>query len=121
MEARNFAPFPRQVLMGGPIGTGSRSWYSKTSDVEGFKSIAWMFEVYATLPGAVTNPATLYLETCNDFNGPWVDLIPGGVNPNVATPSSGLVEDPGRYLRARIEIFQNEMTMVAVRCVARGK
>lgn len=119
MEARVLVPFPRQVLLGGPTGTGSRSWYSETFDVEGFKTIAWMFEVYVSLPGAVTNPAALYLETSNDVNGPWVDLIPGGEDPNVGTPANGAVSNPGKHLRARVEVTQAESVLLALRCVAR--
>ena len=117
MEGRNIAPFPRQVLLGG--SAGAVSWTSETFDIQEFKSLVWTFEVYASLPGAVSNPATLYLETSNDFNGPWVDLIPGGEDPNVGTVAAGAVEDAGRFLRARVSVFQGEAAMVAVRCVAR--
>ncbi len=117
MAGMNLEPFPRQVLMG--QAAAGATWYSKTYDLSGWTDLTWWFEPMATLPAGQSNPATLFVESSNDLNGPWEQLIPGGSDPNIGNVTTGTVTLTARWVRFRVDIVLQEATLLAVRAVAR--
>lgn len=121
MTAMSFEPFVRQVLIGG--ATGSATCRSEVREAVAWSSLAWWLDLLAGIPGTVTNPLTLFIETCDVPDGAdedWLQLIPGGENPNVGAPSTGSVTPTGRFVRFRVEIVAGEAVAFAVRAVGRG-
>jgi len=110
-------PFPRQVLVGN--SGGAVVYLGPIYDATHWKSIAWWFEVYAALLGTPGAPATAYLNTAETIEGPWTELIVGGEPGAVGVIDTGVVEDPGRFVRASISVRTGEMAALAFRMVAR--
>jgi len=112
-------PFPRQVLVGnsgGPV-----VYLGPIYDATHWKSIAWWFEVYAGLLGTAGAPATAYLNTAEQMDGPWTELIPGGEAGAIGVIDTGAVTNPSRYVRAAINVRTGETTAVALRIVVRTR
>ncbi len=118
MEGRAFEPFPRQVLVG--KATGVATYYSEVFDVRPWKTLAWWFEVYASLPAVVTGPVRAYLQTTNQLGSHgWRELIPGGEAPTIGTPAEGVVSEIGALLRVQADVAQGETACLAFRVVGR--
>jgi len=110
-------PFPRQALVGNP--GGALSYYSEIYDSTHWKSIAWWFECYGSLPGLSGPPLTAYVETAEFTNGPWTELE--SQTASAGQQFSGVLTDPGSLVRVRIAIQASEISSVAFRFVARPK
>jgi hypothetical protein len=110
-------PFPRQVLVGNSVGPVV--YLGPIYDATHWKSIAWWFEVYAGLLGTAGAPATAYLDTSENMDGPWTELIPGGEAGAIGVIDAGSVMNPSRYVRAAISARAGDTVAVALRLVAR--
>ncbi len=120
MAGENFEPFPQGALPG--KAAGPATYYSQVIDSKDWATVTWWLEVYATLPGVVTNPVTMTLQTSDDLGSHnWVDLNPGGASPDVGTVATGTVTGLGRWLRVRISVAQGETAAFAVRLVGRSR
>jgi len=108
-------PFPRQTLVGIPGSTAS--YLSPLYDSTHWKSVAWWFECYGSLPGLTGPPLTAYIETSESMDGPWVQL--DSQTASAVQQFSGDVSDPGSLLRIRIAIQASEVSSVGFRIVAR--
>ena len=109
-------PFPRQTLVGN--ATGVTSYPSVIYDSTRWKSIAWWFECYGSLPGTSGPPLTAYLETSESLNGPWPELM--SQTASAKERYTGAVSNPGSRVRVRIDIQALEVSSVAFRIVARS-
>lgn len=118
MEGLNLVPFPRQTLVGmAPSGT---QYDAEPYDLRDYKTVHWTIQMYAAVPGTVSDPARLYLQASNDILGPWVDLIPGGAAPaNIGEVANGSVTMTARFLKPRILIAADEVATFEARLVAR--
>lgn len=108
-------PFPRQTLVG--ISGGTYSYPSAIYDSRAWKSIAWWVQGYGSLPGVTGLPLTMYLESSESMNGPWIVLASQAFGVNDIF--SGDVSDPASLVRVRIDIIASEVSTVACRLVAR--
>jgi hypothetical protein len=117
MAGLNLVPFPRQTLLGGPVS--DFEYPSEVYDLTGYRTVAWTLYTAGIMPGSVTFPATYFVETAADLQGPFTELNTGGTAPNSGTPANGSGDLPARFLRVRVVILQDEAATVEVRLVAR--
>ena len=115
---RGLEPFPRQALVGDASAT--MSYYSDIFEVTPWKTLAYWFQVYASLPNTHGPPVTAYLQTSDAMEGPWRELVAGGIEGSAPQATVGTVSSPSRYFRVRVDIVALETTAVAFRVVARG-
>ena len=119
MAGLNLVPFPRQTLVG--MAPGGTAYDAETYDLRDYRILHWTIQTFASLPGTVSDPARLYLQTSNDIQGPWADLIPGGVAPNTGDTDNDSVTLTGRFMKPRIVISADEVTTFAVRLTGRSE
>ena len=95
------------------------SYLSAIYDSTQWKSIAWWFEVYGSVPGLTGPPLTAYIETSESENGPWHELL----SRSASAPAryTGSVSDPGSLVQVRIDIQELEISSVAFRIIARPR
>jgi hypothetical protein len=114
-------PFPRQILIGGASAT--MDYRSTVYDALDWSTVTWSLDVLAGLPGTVTDPLTMFVETSEFADAPddqWVQLIPGGEAPNVGTPATGTVTPTARFIRFRVRVTSDEIVAFAIHAVGRG-
>ena len=118
MGNRNLEPFPRGILVADP--SASTVYYSDPLEVGEARSLAVWFQVLASMPANVVKPAEARVETSNvlGFHG-WLDLTPAGMSPDIGVVDAGVVEEPLRYVRVRVEVEAGEVPLLEFRMVAR--
>ena len=116
---RAFEPFPRQTLVGDSSAT--MSYLSDIYEVTPWKTLTYWFQVYASLPNTHGPPVTAYLETSDALEGPWRELVAGGIDGSAPQVTVGAVSGLSRYFQVRMDIQALETTAVAFRVVARPK
>lgn len=118
MAGLNLVPFPRQVLLG--LTGAVVSYYSETYDLRDYRTLVYTMTTYAAMPNSMSPPALLFLDSSNDLQGPWEDLIPSGTGPTVGNTVNGTEALPARYLRVRVDAQAGEAVSVAIVLVARS-
>lgn len=109
-------PFPRQTLVG--ISGGPVTYTSPIYDATQWKSIAWWFECFGSLPGVVGNPLSMYIDTAASMEGPWDELASQTAGPLLRY--AGCVVDPASLVRVRVVIIAGEVSTLEVHLVCRG-
>jgi hypothetical protein len=119
MSGRNIEPFPRGTLV---ANSGSDTeYYSDPYDCGDAESLAYSVQVDGAFPQTVTDPVIAYIETSSVLNfGTWVNLTPGGIQPQIGTPLLGEVTGSLRWARVRMVVLQGEAATVAVALVCRA-
>jgi hypothetical protein len=110
-------PFPRQALVG--IAGGAFDYFSPIYDATHWKSVTWWVECYGSLPGVTGLPLTMYLETSETQEGPWLAVATQAYG--VADDFSGTVNSFASLIRVRMNIIASEISSMACRIVARPK
>ncbi len=121
-----FDPFPRQTLVGSTSVPPTAVYYSPVFDAAGWKSLAYWFQVYQSLPPPVTGltVATAYIQTSSDLLSPvWEEMVSGGIDVDIGSPpQTGAVDDPSAFVRVAVELLlANQVATVAFRMVGRER